>query len=350
MVTLFMSSSYMQTTLPFSLQWSVMLGYRAAITAILPLAVVLIFSVHVSLAQPVGIYGVNQDYPELSRNQIDTVFTPPTGELINLQAAAGREVFITLTVFGGTQPWKDFPDSIPVMSDGQKLSDKYGGVCPTHAAWRENRLALLARWLNDFAGENGISGVWLDFLRYPGKWEYPVPEIVDSCYCQRCLALFQSATGVVIPQELVAVKEKASWIRQHASLEWMEWKKATISSFVREARAVLDQHLEKKKLKLGVFLVPWRKSDFDGALSFQLAQDAEQFKPYVDVFSPMVYHRMVGQPAEWVGEITAYYKEMTGGEVWPIIQAEDVSLRVRALLQLLQTLGQNDCSSITIRR
>ena len=271
-----------------------MVSYKTAIAALLPLAVVLFFPVHASLAHPVGIYGVNQGHPELSQHRVDTVFTPPNRELIQLQSAAGMEVFLSLNVFGGTEPWKDFPDSIPVLSDGQKLTGDYGGVCPTHGAWRANRLALLAGWLNDYAEEHGISGVWLDFLRYPGRWERSDPAIVDSCYCQRCLALFQSATGVAVPAELVAVREKAAWIKQHAGLQWVEWKKETIASFVRDARVVLDQHREEKKVKLGVFLVPWRKSDFDGALSFQLAQDAELFKPYVDVYSPMVYHRMVG--------------------------------------------------------
>ena len=301
-----------------------MLAYRATIVTLLPVAIILVFSFLVTYAHPVGIYGVHQDYPELSQHQVDTVFTPLTPELIHQQAATGRKVFLSLNVFGGTEPWNEFPDSIPIMSDGQKLPEKYGGICPTHSAWRANRLALLTGWLSAYIGENGISGLWLDFLRYPGRWEQPHPEIVDSCYCPRCLALFQSATDVVIPQDLFAIRDKAAWIRQHAGLQWMQWKKETIASFVREARAVLDQHPEKKKLKLGVFLVPWRKSDFDGALSFQLAQDAELFKPYVDVFSPMVYHRMVGQPVEWVGELTAYYKEMTEAGIWPIIQVEDV--------------------------
>ena len=31
-----------------------------------------------------------------------------------------------------------------------------------------------------------------------------------------------------------------------------------------------------------------------------------------------------GQPVEWVGEITAYYNDMTEAGIWPIIQVEDV--------------------------
>ncbi len=301
-----------------------MLKPGIALSVLLPVAAVLIFSVHVSLARPVGIYGVNQDHPELANYHIDTVFVQPNREFVNLQIAAGREVFLTLNAFGGTQAWKDFPDLIPVMSDGQKLTGQYGGVCPTHTAWRENRLTLLADRVKDFAAENGISGVWLDFLRYPGKWEQPDPEILDSCYCTRCLSLFQVETGVVIPEELADIKGKSSWIRQHVPLQWMEWKKKTIVSFAREVRRVLDQNREKKRLVLGVFLVPWKKSDFDGALSFQLAQDAEQLGAYVDVFSPMVYHRMVGESVGWVGNISRYFKEMTGGQVWPIVQVEDI--------------------------
>jgi hypothetical protein len=43
----------------------------------------------------------------------------------------------------------------------------------------------------------------------------------------------------------------------------------------------------------------------------------------VDVFSPMVYHRMCGYPPQWVGEVTAEIRTWTGKPVWPIVQSVD---------------------------
>ena len=37
----------------------------------------------------------------------------------------------------------------------------------------------------------------------------------------------------------------------------------------------------------------------------------------------MVYHRMCGYPAAWIGEVTAHVHRSTGKPVWPIIQSVD---------------------------
>ena len=272
----------------------------------------------------VGIYGVH-DTQLTKSTEIDFVFVKPELHLIKSYRAAGKEVFLTLNVFGGRAGWKRFPNSIPVTAPGKKLENNYGGICPTHAKWRQSQLDLLTDWVRDFGGDPGISGVWLDFLRYPGSWEHATPGIPDSCYCARCLAFFQKETGVEIPEHLQTTEEKSAWINAQVPLLWMEWKKNQITSFVKDARNILDANPHGRKLKLGTFLVPWRKSEFSGALSFQLAQDAESFRPFVDVYSPMVYHRMVARTTDWIGQTTAYYKDMVVGEIWPIIQTGEIS-------------------------
>ncbi|MCB2173633.1 hypothetical protein KQH41_00040 [bacterium] len=276
-----------------------------------------------------GVYGVPVDLGVEEFLSVDRVFVAPDEELIARHRQARREVFLTLNVFGGRQAWTVYPDSVPILADGRALGDvvNHGGVCPTHRGWRENRLAKLADWARAFGGDDGIVGVWLDFIRYPGRWEQPQPDLPDTCYCPRCLAAFQEHSGLEILSELVTVGEKARWIREQAPYAWMVWKKEQISSFVREARAVLQENGGEQPLQLGVFLVPWRISDFEGALSFLLAQDARQFVSYVDWLSPMVYHRMVGREVEWVGEISRYYDEVAPGRVWPIVQAEDVGAK-----------------------
>ena len=278
-----------------------------------------------------GMYGVPGEDIEktiklLRQGRVTHVFATPHLPTITRLKREGFQVFLTLNAFGGAAAWKQFPDAVPVTASGKAISSHLGGVCPTHFAWREERLELLASWLRQFGqgGDAGIDGVWLDFARYPGRWESASPEIPDSCYCPRCLQLFQVEKGVAMPEGLATVAA-AAWIHGHAEEKWLQWKKEQITSFVRDARAVIDREQAGRPIKLGIFLVPWTKGERQGAVTFRLAQDASQIARYVDVVSPMVYHHMVGEPAAWTGGIAAYFQDMTGKPVWPIIQAEKIS-------------------------
>lgn len=276
-----------------------------------------------------GVYGVSAEnltatLPLIKEAHITSVFAPAHQPSIERLKQEGLQVFLTLNAFGGREGWKKFPDSVPVAASGTPVSSSLGGVCPTHTAWREERLNLLASWLEQFgSAEEGIDGIWLDFVRYPGHWESAHPDIPDTCYCSRCLQLFQVKKGVTIPEGLFA-GEVASWIHIHAEEKWRQWKKEQIVSFVRDVRSLIDKSTDGKRLKLGVFLVPWRQGERSGSVLTDLAQDARQMAPYVDIFSPMVYHQMAGQTAGWVRDISEYFLDVTGKVVWPIVQAEHV--------------------------
>jgi hypothetical protein len=297
-------------------------------------------------SKTIGIFGVDKDSPAFGQHPVDAVFVLPEEENIAAQRAAGRRVFLTLDVFGGSGGWKTFPDSRPVKADGELLEPALAAICPTHPGWRQNRLGLLASWLERFQGASAIDGVWLDFIRYPGRWEEEHPVVPDTCYCPRCLAKFQADAGVRIGGEADTVAEKARWIRDNARLAFSAWKKEQIVSFAREAKQLLGEAAGDRRIVLGAFVVPWRKSDFNGALSFSLAQDAKLLAPFVDIFSPMVYHKMVKRPAPWVGEITDYYAEMTGRTLWPILQAEKVG--GEEFEQVVQSVSHSVASGLLV--
>jgi hypothetical protein len=272
-----------------------------------------------------GIYGVDQDWQAFSQYHVDAAFVPPNAEFIAQQNAVGRRVFLALNVFGGSEGWRSFPDARPVQADGEFLEPALGGICPTHEGWRRSRLDILSSWLEKYRGASGIDGIWLDFIRYPGLWEQRSPDIPDTCYCPRCLGKFQADAGIRIGDEAKTVAEKARWIHSNTPLPWMAWKKEQIASFAREAKQLIGQAAGDRPILLGAFLVPWRKSDYSGAISFHMAQDAKLLAASIDVFSPMVYHQMVERSVVWIGEIADYYAGMTGRAVWPIIQAEKVN-------------------------
>lgn len=302
--------------------------------------------------QVVGVYGVpsrsevgtDAMVTNLNQSRVKAVFVSPDRKTIQYFSNHHFNVFLTLNVFGGRQPWKEYPDSVPVTAAGTQLSGKYGGICPTHREWRASRLQLLESWLKDFSGVNGINGIWLDFIRYPGSWEHEGPFLPDTCYCQRCLTLFQAEKGVQIPSGL-STAEAAGWIKANAHLKWVDWKKEQIVSFAREARRLVDLYSKERELLLGAFMVPWKKSHQEGAVSFGLAQDARRLAPYLDVLSPMVYHKMVGESVSWIGATSDYFAE-TGVPVWPIIQAEDVGKDEFG--QVLQNLGESKSEGMLV--
>ena len=54
-----------------------------------------------------------------------------------------------------------------------------------------------------------------------------------------------------------------------------------------------------------------------------IGQDYRALGQYVDVFSPMVYHRMCGYPPEWIAGVTDEVHALGGKPVWPIVQSVD---------------------------
>ncbi|MHB8772560.1 MAG: glycoside hydrolase family 10 protein [Syntrophales bacterium] len=300
----------------------------------------------------VGVFGVpavaglsGEKHAELLKKLKGTtaVFVPPDRETIRFFNLRGFKVYLTLDAFGGTAAWRQYPDSRPVLANGWLLDEEtaggHGGVCPTHEGWRAARLGHILTWIERFDGQDGIDGIWLDFIRYPGAWEKGT--VPDTCYCARCLTKFQRDTGIALPAAANKAADAAAWLRKNHPYEWMAWKKEQITSFVREVKSVLapspgeTRHPKgvrqrahrqpKKPWTLGAFVVPWTKGERNGAVSFLLGQDAFALAGIVDVISPMLYHRMTGRPAAWVGDMTTYYRQQAVAAVWPIIQTGETA-------------------------
>ena len=108
---------------------------------------------------------------------------------------------------------------------------------------------------------------------------------------------------------------------EHHHEDWTAWKCQQITAFVQQVRAIIDQ--APRKVLLGLFSVPWRQSDFEGAIRHIIGQDYQALAAPVDVFSPMVYHKLCGRDIPWIAEICAWAAKETRRPVWPIIQAMD---------------------------
>jgi hypothetical protein len=229
----------------------------------------------------------------------------------------GIKIYAEIGLFVGHENWKDHPESRPVTRDGTLMEkeDWYGGVCPNQSWLREKKLAAMQKLCRD----NQVDGIWLDFIRYPCHWEGKKPKLIDTCFCPVCLKKFQAETGIKIPFQLKTTKDKASWILSNHSNQWYQWRCQVITHYVIEARKTIKK--ENPNVVVGLFGVPWLPSDHNNAIYRIIGQDYKGLAHYVDVFSPMVYHRICYQNPEWIHLVSKNIAVTTGKPVVPIIQA-----------------------------
>ena len=244
-------------------------------------------------------------------------FGEPNEQLIQPLHKAGIEVHSEIGLFTGKGWWDKYPESRPITDQGLPLEKDgwYYGVCPNQEWLRQEKLEEIRQRVQ----EHELDGIWLDFIRYPCHWEVKNPRIDQTCFCPVCLAKFQKDTKINIPARLKTVSEKAEWILNRHGKAWTRWKCRQIANFCRDARSIIRK--VRPGCKLGLFGVPWTEEDFDDAIHRVVCQDYKMLNRWIDIFSPMVYHKMCYRPVGWIGNFTTYLVRKTGKPVWPIVQA-----------------------------
>lgn len=231
--------------------------------------------------------------------------------------AVGLPVYAEFGCFVGRQWWQALPKSRPITAEDQPLEPEgwYYGVNPAVPEVRRERLAVLEKLLMDYE----LDGVWLDFIRWPCHWEVQEPHLPRTSFDPGTVAMFCRDTGYQVPADDAAQAAQALLGEYEAA--WSGWRCEQITSWVAEAKSVIER--VRPKTLLGLFGVPWRRCDYDGAILKVIGQDVAALGRYVDVFSPMVYHAMCGYPVEWIAAVTKEVRALSGKRVWPIVQAVD---------------------------
>jgi len=252
-----------------------------------------------------------------------------TRELVAELTARSKppRIFVEFNTMHDASYLKDHPDARPKGADGKVSPPPEGwqGVCPTHPGYRRDRMEAFRRVVSAAP----IAGVWLDYHHAQASWEQPHPDLPDTCFCDRCLALFQEQTRIQLPDEPTPARARRI-LGSHKSA-WTQWRCDVFTDWVREFREIIDQ--ERPGALLGSFHCPWSESDFDGALRTKLAIDLKAQARYLDVFSIMPYHARFGHAADpgWISRQTAALGRYLGvkGEpderikIWPIVQLSD---------------------------
>jgi hypothetical protein len=254
---------------------------------------------------------------------------------------AGMRIYAEYGCFVGERWWKDVPASRPVTDEGALLEADgwYYGVNPSVPQVRQERLEGLERLLTNY----DIDGVWLDFIRWPCHWEVPQPYLPRTSFDAGTRARFAHDTGIdVSGDDTVAAAQEI--LQQHGEA-WTDWRCAQVTSWVAAAKALIQR--VRPGVTLGLFGVPWRRSDRDGAIRTIVGQDYCALGACgIDVFSPMVYHRMCGYGPDWIGEVVQEIHDLGGRPVWPIVQSVDEPevLPAQEYAQALETALQHPAS------
>lgn len=243
-----------------------------------------------------------------------------TEEKISSLKEQGARVFAEFNTMHVEAYIKDHPDAAPVGVDGEVCPPPEGwqGVCPTHPGYRQFRMGAFREVLENF----DIDGIWLDYHHSHASWERAEPVMPDTCFCERCLQLFQDETGITAPPaELLGTYKE----------QWVAWRCDVFTDWVREFREIIDA--VRPGALFGTYHCPWTDTERDGALRNKLAIDLKAQLPYIDVFSIMPYHARFGHKndVEWISRQTKWLGEFLGIEgrpdedkkIWPIVQLSD---------------------------
>ena len=232
---------------------------------------------------------------------------------------AGLAVYASQAVFlADDELWARFPRSRPLTARGAPapVEEWYHPALPADADFRAMRLAqveaTVARW--------PLDGLWLDFIRWPARWEKRTPSLYHSSFDPVTLARFAADTGVALPETGSGV---AAWILDRVADVWWNWRCRQIADFVADVAALRDR--TRPEMQLGLFTIPWTGTNLDALAVAQaniriVAQDPVLLQQHADVLSPMVYHRLCDRAADWPAAVTAHVARQVDAAVWPVIE------------------------------
>jgi len=216
------------------------------------------------------------------------------------------------------------PDLVPIDQHGSgEFVNWQRLVCPSDPGYRQYKLSIV----KEIASTIRPDVVSLDFMRFPTTWEIipadAKPESIRNfCFCDRCVRSFQQATSLVVPPTLDTIPKRAAWILANHNAAWVTWKTGLITSFVEEAAR--EVRAVDPAIEVSVHVVPWAESVFDNALVWNAAQDVTALSRHVDYLSPMIYHKLIGRPTDYIRTLTAELATKTKRKILPSIQTAEI--------------------------
>ena len=282
-----------------------------------------------------GVYGnpgtlldAGYRFDELGMNAIFIRSISLDEEIYQSAREQNVQIFVEFPTLLGRNYVEDQPEAWPINEKGEQAppADWFMGVCPTDPEFFEFRKDQLRDILNNF----DVDGIFLDYVHWHAQFETPDPILPETCFCDRCTALFSEESDIELPD--ADIPETAEWILENADSEWRDWRSQVLNGWVAGMKSIVRE-LQPDAL-VGIFYCSWFPEDYDSALYRTLGIDVEAFAEMADVLSPMLFHKMKDRSPEWVGEYTNWLGGVIEASVeneplvWPIVQAHDNPVEV----------------------
>ena len=195
----------------------------------------------------------------------------------------------------------------PVGADGRPRErlEWYVGLLPTDAVVVAEIVARCAR----LAAVPGVSGLVLDFIRWPLHWELELreagPRLPLASFDRVTLGDFAARSGSPISHEpATAAAEIADAYRN----EWEQYRADTVTRVVR----LIAEVAHVNGVALGAFVLPEGRA--------RVGQDVAAWEGAVDALYPMTYHAILQRSPAWVGEVVDALEGESRIRVVPILQ------------------------------
>ncbi len=224
-----------------------------------------------------------------------------------------------LTCFHNNDVVKQTPAYHPITADGQPRPqiNWYLGITPTHRPYQQQRLQALDHMLSTYQ----LDGVWLDFIRWPMHWEVELRDDtmppLETSFDTHTLNQFADWSGLSLLDQPNA--QIADWILEHYRDTWADFKCDVITNFVSEVRTIQTKYAGDHPL--GINIVPADSTQRRGFLG----QDVQALSPHVDVFSPMVYHHILGRDVNWIRDTLNQIVDETDKPLIPFVQVQNLT-------------------------
>lgn len=235
-------------------------------------------------------------------------------------ADQGVDVFVIAPVFHNPAALDRDPALAALTSTGAPARDDWVRfVCPSHAGYRAQRVREIA----DVVRRVRPRGVSLDFIRHFVFWEKVAPatrhgDIPNACFCPRCVSAFASRAGIRIPESVTGTAGTATWILAHHEAAWTDWKVGLVNSMAEEVVSAV--RAVDPRIRVSIHAVPWRRTDFGGAILRSAGQDFPSLSRFADFLSPMCYAHMLERDPDWIHSVVVRLHDDSAAPILPSIQ------------------------------
>ncbi len=270
---------------------------------------------------PANVKNIFTQWKSLGINTVfasETVLTDETFR--SLARRNGIVTFLIFPVYQDPEALATHPEWSAITQTNEKAVDDWVAfACPSNAAFRQMKIGQVSQMVRDLDPDC----LSIDFIRHFVFWEMVAPDrtldtLPNTCFCDGCMRAFQEETGVFLPDSLKTAHDRHRWISDNTLDAWVQWKcdliTQTAEAIAQEARQV------KPDILINIHAVPWRQTDFGGAVRLVAGQDFSTLAGCADLISPMVYHHMVRRPTAWIHAVVLDMADVADRPILPSIQ------------------------------